>query len=85
MLEVDEPPKLGPWDPMSFDELYSGPIVAGPKPEPRTATSDHPSAVDKVVRHDQLKKETFQPCLLPLCLHYRIVCHLDRGMIADSS
>lgn len=26
MLEVDEPPKLGPWSPMSFDELYSSPL-----------------------------------------------------------
>ncbi|KAL7962883.1 septin [Trichoderma compactum] len=26
MLEVDEPPRLGPWRPMSYDELYSSPI-----------------------------------------------------------
>ncbi|PTB63974.1 septin [Trichoderma citrinoviride] len=26
MLEVEEPPRLGPWSPMSFEELYSGPI-----------------------------------------------------------
>lgn len=26
MLEVEEPPKLGPWNPMSFEELYSSPI-----------------------------------------------------------
>ncbi|KAL7949883.1 septin [Trichoderma barbatum] len=26
MLEVDEPPRLGPWSPMSFEELYSSPI-----------------------------------------------------------
>ncbi|PNP52798.1 hypothetical protein THARTR1_06639 [Trichoderma harzianum] len=26
MLEVDEPPRLGPWSPMSYDELYSSPI-----------------------------------------------------------
>jgi septin 7 len=26
MLEVEEPPKLGPWNPMSFEELYSGPV-----------------------------------------------------------
>ncbi|KAK5998247.1 Cell division control protein 3 [Cladobotryum mycophilum] len=30
MLEVEEPPKLGPWSPMSFEELWSGPI---PRPE----------------------------------------------------
>lgn len=26
MLDVDEPPKLSPWKPMSFDELYASPI-----------------------------------------------------------
>lgn len=26
MLEVEEPPKLGPWNPMSFEELYSTPL-----------------------------------------------------------
>lgn len=26
MLEVEDPPKLSPWKPMSFDELYAGPI-----------------------------------------------------------
>jgi septin 7 len=26
MLEVEEPPKLGPWSPMSFEELYSSPL-----------------------------------------------------------
>ncbi|KAL7788978.1 septin [Trichoderma ceciliae] len=30
MLEVEEPPKLGPWSPMSFEELYSGPIQSSP-------------------------------------------------------
>lgn len=26
MLEVEEPPRLGPWNPMSFEELYSTPL-----------------------------------------------------------
>lgn len=26
MLEVEDPPKLSPWKPMSFEELYSGPM-----------------------------------------------------------
>ncbi|KAF7534363.1 hypothetical protein G7Z17_g13380 [Cylindrodendrum hubeiense] len=26
MLEVEEPPKLSPWKPLSFDELYSDPV-----------------------------------------------------------
>jgi septin 7 len=26
MLEVEEPPKLGPWNPMSFEELYATPL-----------------------------------------------------------
>lgn len=27
MLDVDEPPRIGPWNPMSFDQLYTGPNV----------------------------------------------------------
>lgn len=34
MLDVDDPPKLSPWKPMSFDELYSGPIQVATNSEP---------------------------------------------------
>ncbi|KAK7422254.1 Cell division control protein 3 [Neonectria punicea] len=33
MLDVEEAPKLSPWKPLSFDELYSGPIRDVAKPE----------------------------------------------------
>ncbi|KPM43609.1 Cell division control protein 3 [Neonectria ditissima] len=37
MLDVEEPPKLSAWKPISFDELYSGPIQGVTKPK----TTDH--------------------------------------------
>lgn len=40
MLEVDEPPKLRPWNPMSFDELYSTPINESGRAESVAASSD---------------------------------------------
>lgn len=33
MLEVEEPPKLSPWKPLSFDELYANPIHDAANPE----------------------------------------------------
>ncbi|KAK1253126.1 hypothetical protein MKX08_004313 [Trichoderma sp. CBMAI-0020] len=40
MLEVEEPPKLGPWNPMSFDELYTTPL------QPSMGSDDYdPSSV----------------------------------------
>lgn len=38
MLEVDEPPKLGPWSPMSYEELYSSPL------QPAAGSDDEPSS-----------------------------------------
>lgn len=40
MLEVDEPPKLRPWNPMSFDELYSAPMNESARAESVAASSD---------------------------------------------
>lgn len=34
MLEVEDPPKLSPWKPMSFEELYTGPILSPPVSKP---------------------------------------------------
>lgn len=33
MLDVEEPPKLGPWKPLSFEELYANPIDDAANPE----------------------------------------------------
>ncbi|CAM1511193.1 Fc.00g087060.m01.CDS01 [Cosmosporella sp. VM-42] len=33
MLDIEEPPKLSPWKPISFDELYASPIQDAAKPE----------------------------------------------------
>ncbi|KAL7915664.1 septin [Trichoderma velutinum] len=38
MLEVDEPPKLGPWSPMSYEELYSSPL------QPAVRSDNEPSS-----------------------------------------
>ncbi|KAF3072459.1 Cell division control protein 3 [Trichoderma lentiforme] len=38
MLEVDEPPRIGPWSPMSYDELYSSPI------QPAVGSDGEPSS-----------------------------------------
>ncbi|KAL6881691.1 septin [Trichoderma longibrachiatum] len=40
MLEVDEPPRLGPWSPMSFEELYSGPVESAVVPDGDILSSD---------------------------------------------
>ncbi|UKZ73543.1 hypothetical protein TrVFT333_001190 [Trichoderma virens FT-333] len=46
MLEVDEPPKLGPWSPMSYEELYSSPIqsAVGSDDEPSSDQSTRSSS-----------------------------------------
>lgn len=40
MLEVDEPPRLSPWSPMSFEELYSGPVESAVVPDGDILSSD---------------------------------------------
>ncbi|KAL7933761.1 septin [Trichoderma chlorosporum] len=46
MLEVDEPPNLGPWSPMSYDELYTSPIQSalGTDGEPSSDQSTRSSS-----------------------------------------
>ncbi|EQK99239.1 cell division control protein 3 [Ophiocordyceps sinensis CO18] len=56
MLEVEDPPKLGPWKPMSFDELYSGPIGDAPWPDSRGATQDRTSNDSKAVAHPHFQE-----------------------------
>lgn len=42
MLDVDDPPKLSPWQPMSFDELYASPIREVAQAEqPRQANTNN--------------------------------------------
>jgi hypothetical protein len=42
MLEVEEPPKLGPWKPMSFEELYAAPIKETTNQPTRRKSLAHP-------------------------------------------
>lgn len=64
MLDVDDPPKLSPWKPMSFDELYSGPIQVATNSEPvddtkcSTATAGSPRSA--TARQQRLSDSTSQ-------------------------
>ena len=49
MLDIEEPPKLSPWKPMSFDELYASPIqdVAKPEQPDQVSRSKNPLSSSK--------------------------------------
>ncbi|KAH6607823.1 cell division control 3 [Trichoderma cornu-damae] len=92
MLEVEEPPKLGPWSPMSFEELYSGPIrppVGSDDSDPSygqsTASScwnaSPPAVVESRATDFSSQKPTSSPPAF--AMHNNPICDTSNG--ADSS
>jgi hypothetical protein len=82
MLEVEDPPKLKPWKPMSFDELYAGPIqgadddhtdVHSPEPLKPQAKSKHMAACRNTESTSQATLASLF-CLLPCHPHFILTC-----------
>lgn len=81
MLEVDEPPKLGPWNPMSFDELYSAPLDEKARAESVAASSDRtevatPASMDTIIDHAKALTCQEFPFNNAYCLFHRLPCVL---------
>lgn len=59
MLDVAKPPKLGPWNAMSFDELYSDPMDLSKSDSIGTGSDN--TEIGTVVSADTIKRKTNDP------------------------